>query len=98
MATHKLKILPEYFQALASGAKTFECRKDDRNFAVGDELILREWNPDRHEETGWTTHRRVSYIMRGGKFGLQDGYVIMGLAPVEDHPYPVGETNGYYCG
>ena len=44
MMIHELKILPEYFEAVAGGAKSFELRKDDRGFTVGDEIILKEWN------------------------------------------------------
>lgn len=45
--THTLKVWPQYFDALDSGGKTFELRKDDRTprFAVGDVLRLREWDP-----------------------------------------------------
>ena len=34
---HELKCWPEYFEAVISGAKTFEVRKNDRDFAVRDE-------------------------------------------------------------
>lgn len=37
---HELKILPEYFEAVTSGRKQFEIRKNDRDFKVGDQLIL----------------------------------------------------------
>ena len=42
---HILKCWPNAFDAVASGAKTFEWRKDDRGFEVGDILVLRKWNP-----------------------------------------------------
>lgn len=35
MKKHELKILPQYFQAVWSGIKTFELRKDDRDYQLG---------------------------------------------------------------
>lgn len=87
MIEHELKCWPEYFRALESGAKTFELRKDDRAFRVGDVLHLREWTPlgkarDGEfvgEYTGRIVVRRVTYILSG--MGLQNGFVCMGLNP-----------------
>lgn len=42
---HDLKTWTEYFQAVKSGDKTFEIRENDRNFKVGDVLLLREFIP-----------------------------------------------------
>jgi len=75
---HILKILPEYFEEVCLGNKTFEIRKNDRNYHVGDWLELREWNP----ETGYTggfVMRYVSYILYDWQAGLKDGYCIMSL-------------------
>ena len=52
---HELKILPEYFEAVTSGRKQFEIRKNDRDFKVGDQLILREYKKYiKHELPGLT--------------------------------------------
>ena len=39
---HELKTYPKYFQETIEGNKPFEIRKNDRNFQVGDVLILKE--------------------------------------------------------
>lgn len=41
---HKLKILPEFFIAVETGVKNFEIRKNDRDFKIGDEVELCEYN------------------------------------------------------
>lgn len=46
MKRHVLKCWPEFFDAIADGRKTFELRRDDREYAVGDVLELRWWNPE----------------------------------------------------
>lgn len=86
MAEHELKIWPEFFEASLDLVKPFELRKDDRGFAVGDFLRLREWNPQTERYSGREIQRRVSYILRhrpdagcGATFGLQPGYAILGV-------------------
>lgn len=39
--THELKILPKWFEDVQANKKNFEIRKNDRNFEVGDYLILK---------------------------------------------------------
>ena len=43
--THELKTWPEFFTETRAGRKKFELRRNDRDFQVGDQLLLKEWNP-----------------------------------------------------
>ena len=43
--THELKIWPEFFKWVRNGRMLFQLRRNDRDFKVGDQLLLREWDP-----------------------------------------------------
>ena len=79
--THELKILPEYFQPVFDGTKNFEIRKDDRQYQVGDILILRETNG--HSYTGREVRVVVTYILRDRNYN-KEGYCTMGIKPMEN--------------
>ncbi|WP_461632044.1 ASCH/PUA domain-containing protein [Labilibaculum euxinus] len=76
---HLLKILPEYFEEVVKGTKTFEVRKNDRGFEVGDILILAEYSISIQSFTGRVIEKKVTYILEGGSFGVEKGFVVMGL-------------------
>lgn len=81
IAKHELKILPKYYKEVSCHRKTFEIRKDDRDFKVGDIVLLREW--DGKDYTGHQTKRKISYILRdAGKYGLEKGFCILALHSV----------------
>lgn len=77
---HALKTLPEYFEAVRKGDKTFEIRKDDRDFRVGDYLALNEWDGEKY--TGRSQLVKVRYILDPNEvMTCAAGYVIMSIAP-----------------
>lgn len=81
-ATHDVKVWTGYYDALASGRKTFELRRNDRDFLAGDTLRLREWNPDHERYTGRAVDRLISYVLEGPaaeQLGLQPGFAVLGL-------------------
>ena len=75
---HLLKCEAKFFDALAEGRKTFEIRLNDRDYHVGDELVLtrtvhgvdyfKKSNQLRFEGT---------YALTG--WGVKDGYIALGL-------------------
>jgi hypothetical protein len=75
---HDLKCRSKEFRAMVEGIKNFEFRVNDRDFKVGDELILHEVNPDM-SETGDTFNCKVSYILHGDEFGLPKNTCIMSV-------------------
>ena len=74
--THNLKIRSEFFQAVNKGTKTFELRKDDRNYQVGDRILLMEFEEGRF--TGNTLKKTITYKLAGFD-GLQPGYCILAI-------------------
>ncbi len=84
MKTHELKILPKYFGDVAKGVKNFEIRRsDDRQFEVGDILILKEY--ERGAFTGREVTREIEYIYQGdGSYGLSPMFSILGMRGVKE--------------
>ncbi len=79
MKTHKLKTWPQYFDDLRTGKKSFELRKNDRRFAVGDVLMLEEYDPMTKTYSGKCLLFDITYIHSNATFGLRTGFVILGL-------------------
>ena len=46
MKIHKLKLNAKYYEDSERGIKTFEIRKNDRDYKIGDVLELREYIED----------------------------------------------------
>jgi len=83
MIEHELKTWPEFFEPVFRGDKTFEIRKADRGFKVGDTLRLREWDFDRGY-TGRECRRLVTFIVSADMLQfdahvLKTGYAILGI-------------------
>lgn len=76
---HRLKTWPKFFRAVRSGRKTFEVRRFDRPFRSQDRLLLEEWDPDTGKYTGAQITKRITYIMKGGAFGIAADYCVLGL-------------------
>lgn len=76
---HELKILPKYYEPVLHKLKTFEIRKNDRGFAVGDELILKEFEPIKAEYTGRQIRQEICFIT---DYAQSDNYVVLGIRDV----------------
>jgi hypothetical protein len=77
---HYLKTLKEYYSAVEDGSKPFEVRFNDRDFKVGDRLILEEI--DGVGYTGRALVRTITYVLDTPDF-CKVGYVVLGIAYFE---------------
>jgi len=99
---HEFKSHPDVFWPAARGQKLFEFRRDDRpgGFHVGQTVRIRCWLPltNAYLDTP-PLDRVITNILRGGEFGLQEGYCVLGLKPLDaalaNHPLKVGEREGW---
>lgn len=88
---HELKILPEYFEAICSGKKKFEIRKNDRNFQVGDWVGFREFDGEKYTGSFWTF--KINYILDLNFIGVSD-YVAFGIGPLSpEKKFPINEDD-----
>lgn len=78
---HEVKSWPEHFSATMFGQKSFDLRRNDRDYKVGDYLIFKEYDPGTMQYTGRVLTRQVNYILQG-VFGLPEDMVILGLLMV----------------
>lgn len=77
--THELKLVEPHFSDVAAGRKTFEVRRDDRGFCVGDWLHLRHYNAQEETYGDRSALVKVTSLLRGPQFGIEDGYVVMSI-------------------
>lgn len=89
MKLHELKIKEEYFNAVIRGEKTFELRKNDRDYEVGDLIhfknIFNYDNPDLNEFEGYENCVfQITCVLKNvEQYGLDKEYCILGIKKLE---------------
>jgi len=87
MTVHTVKCWPVYFDAIKSGDRPFDIRRDDRGYQKGDTLVLQRTREtslhnvdyDYHGKVVHELRKEISWIMTGGQFGIEPGYVVLAL-------------------
>lgn len=76
--THALKTDPGFFKSIVKGDKTFDVRKHDRPFKVGDKLLLQEFNQETEKYSGEEWHGEIVYILDSSDY-CKKNFVILGI-------------------
>lgn len=83
MKVHVLKLRKNYYDDVESGLKSFEIRKNDRSYRVGDVLVLQEVETTGKELTYQYTGREIlKQVVYMTDFMQRDLYVVLGIAPI----------------
>lgn len=85
MKTHYLKTWPDCFKELKCGNKTFEIRKNDRDFRRGDNLVLEEYDSTLLKYTGEKLEFTIGYIIQDS-WGIEKEYCCMSLLKKTGRP------------
>lgn len=82
---HVLKTWPKFYRLNVDGLKTFEFRKNDRDFKVHDILVLKEYDPTTKKYSGRMHSFNVTYMVQGsqGCVNLPDDMCIMAIRSIE---------------
>lgn len=92
--THKLKLNEAFADAVLSGNKSFEIRRNDRGFQKGD-FITFQVVTGPAELPVYVYHElnrrayKITYVLSG--WGLQEGYVALGIKEIDWSDLPTIE-------
>lgn len=87
---HTLKTAGTAWDAIKRGEKRFEVRRNDRFFQTGDTVRLRRLDENSHSYSTPAGERfgtmdidfRIGWMLHGGQFGIEPGYVVFQLEPL----------------
>ncbi len=78
---HELKCHPQYFQNIWIRKKLFEIRLNDREFNIGDKLLLKEFDTN----LGFSNRKisaNIDYMLEDEQLGIKKGYCILSLSDI----------------
>jgi len=81
---HFLKTIQPYFDAVKDGSKTFEHRRNDKNFEVGDTVCLREYDMMHNSYSGEEIWVIITFVLED-RAGLDDRFCIFSFEKLNDH-------------
>lgn len=92
-ARHWLKSTTVHFNDVWVGRKKMEARKADRDFYIGECVLLQEYDPFTERWSGREILVRVTSILSGAEYGIIPGFVILSFETVKTaHKHELSQT------
>lgn len=82
MTTHRLKTVNPYFDEVWKGTKKAELRLNDRDFRVGDEVYLQEYDLTFQEYLSREVRCVITHVLENYN-GLHDQYVMFSFSVIQ---------------
>lgn len=83
MKIHYLKTVQPYFNEVKNGTKTFEHRRNDRDFKVGDRVHLQEYDMLHNSFSGEEVVVTITYVLTD-RVGLDSDFCIFSFCKEEE--------------
>lgn len=77
MQIHTVKLDSIYFGRVANGTKTFEIRRNDRDYQTGDIMHMHEYDSERKVLTDMPIIK--AEIVYTSTFNQEDGWIVLGI-------------------
>ena len=78
---HKLKLVQPFFSEVQKGTKTFELRRNDRDFQIEDEICLQEYDMVHHVFSGDEIKGEITYVLKN-RVGLDEDFCIFSFKKI----------------
>jgi len=82
MSIHKLKTINPYFNRCWEQEKTFEVRKNDRDFQKGDNVYLQEYDKETDKYSGRELHCVITYVLHDF-IAIDQEYVVFSFSVID---------------
>lgn len=86
---HVVKSWSMFYRDIETGERTSDIRENDRRYAVGDTMDLREFDPVKNRYTGRSQFVKITYIQTNksnpcaiSQFALHDDYVVLSIKKI----------------
>ena len=80
MKIHELKIKENYYNDIKKGIKTFELRRNDRDFQVGDMILFKVVDDNENIIKEDNEYHLITYVLKDvEEYGLDKDYCILGI-------------------